>query len=267
MEAHPDTAVMGWSTHEVPTLVMEPAGSWQILWLKYFNPFGSVTGVDERQEFLYWRTTADTPHLLGDNSEVWGRSLATSSSWGAPFDFNGIPELADCILQTEPGLFATNNDTYLATTCLMVDASGRRPDLERLVLLRQTANGYIYVGNILDGQDAADLGVDAVEQADITVARDGSIILIVTPIILDADPSHQGCIVFEFADFAAGELRRDGNGQAIPRAVITSDGNGLGPGLCSYDANSDTGVLLVITTITQNGTDIEFSLRATGVHP
>jgi hypothetical protein len=47
----------------------------------------------------------------------------------------------------------------------------------------------------------------------------------------------------------------------------TADGNGLGPGLCSYDANSDTGVLLVITTVTKNGTDIEFSLRTTGVHP
>lgn len=83
----------------------------------------------------------------------------------------------------------------------------------------------------------------------------------------DADPSHQGCIVYEFSDFATATLARDGNGVAIPRAVITADGNGLGPGLCSYDANSDTGVLLVITTITQGGTDIEFSLRATGVHP
>lgn len=79
--------------------------------------------------------------------------------------------------------------------------------------------------------------------------------------------AHQGCIVYEFSDFATATLARDGNGVAIPRAVITADGNGLGPGLCSYDANSDTGVLLVITTITQGGTDIEFSLRATGVHP
>ncbi len=267
MEAHPDTGVMGWSVHEVPTLLKEPAGSWQLLWLKYFNPFGTVAGVDERQEFLYWRTFAATADALGDVTNVWARSVATSPTWGAPYDFNTIPELADCILQTEPGLFAFNNETWLATSCLVADAGGRRPDLERLVLLRQTANGYSYVGNILDGQDAADLGVDAIEQADITVARDGRIILIVTPIILNADPSHQGCIVYEFSDFATATLARDANGVAIPRAVITADGNGLGPGLCSYDANSDTGVLLVITTITQGGTDIEFSLRATGVHP
>lgn len=269
MEAHPDTGVMGWSVHEVSTLVKEPSGSWQILWLKYFNPFGTVTGVDERQEFLYWRSTAATPDLLGDNSAVWGKFAATSVSWGAPFDFNTIPELADCILQTEPALFAFNGESYLATSCLVIDGTGRRTDLERIELLRQTANGYVHVGTILDGQDAADLGVDTIEQADISVARDGSILLVTTPIILGADPDHQGCMVFSFADFASATITRDTNGVATPRAIITADGNSLGPGLCTYDANSDTGVLLVITTVTGSGstTDIEFSLHATGVHP
>ena len=269
MEAHPDTGVLGWSTHEVSTLVKEPSGAWQILWLKYFNPFGTVTGVDERQEFLYWRTTAATPEGLGDNSAVWGKFAATSASWGAPIDFNAIPELADCLIQTEPGLFAFNGETYLATSCLVVDATGRRTDLERLELLRQTQTGYTHVGTILNGQDAADLGVDAIEQADISVARDGSILLVVTPIILAADPGHQGCIVFSFDDFVSASIARDSNGVAIPRAIITADGNSLGPGLCTYDANSDTGVLLVITTVTGSGaaTDVEFSLHATGVHP
>jgi len=35
----------------------------------------------------------------------------------------------------------------------------------------------------------------------------------------------------------------------------------------TFDAQSESGVLLVITTVTNDGTDIEFSLRATGVHP
>ena len=269
MEAHPDTGVMGWSTHEVSTLVQEPSGAWQLLWLKYFNPFGTVSGVDERQEFLYWRTTADTPDFLGDNSEVWGKFAATSPSWGAPIDFNAIPELADCILQTEPGMFALNGETYLATSCLVVDQTGRRTDLERIALLRQTPAGYTYVGKILDGEDAADLGVDTIEQADISIARDGSIILVVTPIKLAADPDHQGCVVFTFTDIASASISRDTDGVAIPRAIISADGNSLGPGLCTYDANSETGVLLVITTVTGSGstTDVEFSLHATGIHP
>ncbi len=267
IESHPDSGVQGWSIHEVSTLVKQADGSWQVLWLKYFNPFGTVTGVDERQEFLYWKTIADSPEQLGDLSEVWGTSNAISPAYNAPINFNDIAELSDCLIQSEPALFTSNNITYLATSCLVADANGRRTDLERLVLLRQEANGYSFVGNIMDAQDATDLGVDAIEQADISVARDGSIILLVTPIILEADPSHQGCRVYEFEDFSTAQLKRDSNGVATPRTIITSDGNGLGPGLCSYDAQSDTGVLLVITTITNNSTDIEFSLRATGVHP
>ncbi len=267
MEAHPDTGVMGWSVHEVSTLVQEASGSWQILWFKYFNPFGTVAGVDERQEFLYWRTIADAPDQLGDVSLVRARALATSPSWNAPIDFNNIAQLSDCAALTEPALFLSNNETFLASNCLVIDATGRRPDLERLVLLRQDVNGYSFVADLMDAQDAADLGVDVIQQADISVARDGTIIMIVTPIILNADPSHQGCIVFEFDNFATGSLLRDSNGVATPRTVITADGNGLGPGLCTYDANSETGVLLVITTVTNNGTDVEFSLHATGVHP
>ena len=267
IETHPDTGVQGWSIHEVSTLVKQVDGVWQLLWFKYFNPLGTVAGVDERQEFLYWKTSASSPELLGDNSEVWARALATSASWGAPIDFNSVPELQDCATLTEPALFNFNNETYLASSCLVVDANGRRTDLERMVLLKQQSNGYSFVGNIMDSQDATNLGVDAIQQADISVARDGEIILLVTPIKLGQDPTHQGCNVYEFSDFTTANLKRDTNGVAIPRTLITAEGNGLGPGLCSYDANSDTGVLLVITTVTQNSTDIEFSLRATGVHP
>ena len=133
-----------------------------------------MTGVDERQEYLYWRTIASAPTQLGDVSEVWAKALATSPSWAAPIDFNDIAELADCVTLTEPALFAFNNEAYLASSCLIADATGRRADLERLVLLQQTANGYSYVGDILGAQDAADLGVDVIQQADITVARGGS---------------------------------------------------------------------------------------------
>ena len=122
-----------------------------------------------------------------------------------------------------------------------------------------TRRGQITFGLIVAVLDKA--------QADIMLARDGTPILIVTPIVDNADPMHQGCVVFEFDDFAAASLLRDNTGQAVPRVIITADGNGLGPGLCTYDANSDTGILLVITTVLDNPVDIEFSLRETGIHP
>ncbi|MBT5218157.1 MAG: hypothetical protein HOI35_17690 [Woeseia sp.] len=103
--------------------------------MKYFNPFGTVTGVDERQVFIYWHTTAAIPDLFGGNGVVWGKSAAISATWGAPVDLNTIPELANCILQTELGMFAFNGETYLAISCLVVDGAGRRTDLERIELL------------------------------------------------------------------------------------------------------------------------------------
>jgi hypothetical protein len=267
MESHPDTGGQGWSIHEVSTIAKQPDGEWQLLWLKYFEPFGTVAGVDQRQEFLYWKTTANSPEALGDNSQVWAKTVAASNSWNAPIDFNTIPGLTDCTVLTEPDLFSFKDQVYLASSCLIVDSNGRRTDLERMVLLRQTADSYEFIGNILDAGDATRLGVDVIQQADISIAKDGSLILLATPINLGGNPDHQGCIVFEFDDLSKGTLKRDNTGAALPRAIITAEGNGLGPGLCSYDANSETGILLVITSFTQNDTDIEFSLRATGVHP
>jgi len=267
IEAHPDTGVLGWTSHEVSTLVKQSDGQWQILWMKYLNPLGTITGVDDRQEFLNWRTTVSTPENLGDNSQIWSSGLAASDSWNAPIDINSIAGLSDCAVLTESALFNFSNETYLVSSCLVVDSSGRRTDLERLALLRQTADSYEFIANIMDSTDADNLGVDVIQQADISIARDGSIIMIVTPIILGDDPSHQGCVVYEFENFATGELKRNNSGVALARNIITADGNGLGPGLCTYDPASDSGILLVITTFTNNFTDIEFSLRATGVHP
>ncbi len=267
MESHPDTGVEGWSTHEVSTMIKQPDGQWQLLWFKYFNPFGTVAGVDEGQEFLYWKSNAMSPENLGDDSQVWASTVAASDSWNAPLDLNAVAGLSDCTVMTEPALFSFENEIYLASSCLVLDLAGRRTDLERLVLLRQTVDGYDFIGNILDSNDATQLGVDVIQQADISIARDGSIIMLVTPIILKGNPDHQGCIVYEFEDISRALIKRNNNGEAVARNIITADGNGLGPGLCSYDAANDSGILMVITTVSQNSTDIEFSLRATGVHP
>ncbi len=74
-------------------------------------------------------------------------------------------------------------------------------------------------------------------------------------------------MVLAVDDITQARVARDSNNTPVRRATLTSDGNGLGPGLCAYDPNSNTGVMLVITTVQEDPLDIEFSLRATGVHP
>jgi hypothetical protein len=263
---HPDTGGLGWLIHEVPTMAKQADNQWQSLWLQYFDPLGDPP--PERGDFQYQRSIDASPDQLGVNATAWARGPATSASFGAQLNLSDIPELSDCTVHTEPALFTFGSDIYLATTCIVIVGVDRRPDLERLVLLRQEAGGYAFVATLLDADDAAGVNADVLEQADLSVARNGDVLLLVTPIVLDDDPQHKGCRVFSFEDFATGRLLRDGSGAPIPRAIITADGNGLGPGLCSYDADSNTGVLLVITTVLGNPiTDIEFSLRATGVHP
>jgi hypothetical protein len=75
--------------------------------------------------------------------------------------------------------------------------------------------------------------------------------------------------VLEVEDLERARVRRAADGAPHVRAVLTADGNGLGPGMCSYDAASETGVLLVITRFDLSGDppDLRFSLRRTGFHP
>lgn len=260
---HPDNGQQGWLIHEVSTIAQQADGSWQVLWLQYFDPVGE----QPRDEFQYNRSVASTPEALGDVAEPWIRTSNTSASFGASTRLADIDELDDCIVFTEPDIFSYADANYLATSCLVFADGERQPQNEGLLLLRQSGEGYEYVGQLLDAADAAELGGDVVQQADIALARDGSILLLVTPIKLLEDPNHKGCIALQIDDIDTAAVARNENGSLLRRATITADGNGLGPGLCTYDAQSETGVMLVITTIKDDPVDIEFSLHSTGVHP
>lgn len=265
VENQPGATQPGYSTHEVSTLAKSPLGQWQVLWLRYFS-FAAGTG--DRSDFRYQRTVANDPTELGDDQEDWVRGTALSPSISAVHNLSLTPELADCTIYTEPALYASNTATYLATHCIVINAQGQRDETaERLVLLREESNGYTYLGELLDAADAAELGADKLEQADISIARDGSLLLIVTPIVDSALPPHQGCVVFEIEEIEAARVKRDTSGAALPRSIITGDGSGLGPGLCTYDAASETGVILVIPTLATDPLDATFSMRATGIHP
>ena len=264
---HPDTAAPGWMQHEVSTLLREPSGSWQLLWLTYFDMLGlpAPGAPDGHSDPFYERSLAATPGALGDISAPWARGSGTSPSFGAQYNLSALPQLSDCVAFTEPALFAKDGATYLATNCVVFDGSGRRDDLERLVLLRQEASGYSYIGALLTHADAIDLGGSRIEQADISFSKSGAVILIATP-IQNATPNHLGCVAFEVTDVAAAQVRRDAGGHAIQLARITGDDSGIGPGLCTYDPASATGVLMVMhSRPTPN--EMVFSMHATGVHP
>jgi hypothetical protein len=258
---HPATSDPGWESHEVSTLVQEGANNWQLMWLTYFDPPGAAPFYDIRYE----RALGASPDALGSPAE-WARGNATSPAWGSQHNLSAIPQLADCVAFTEPALFHHDGSTYLATNCVVFSGGVRQDAQERLVLLKQEATGYTWVGNLLDGSDAADAGGTRIEQADIAFSRTGELLLIATP-IQSANPNHLGCVVYEITDITTPSVLRDGAGKAIPLATITGDDDTIGPGLCTYDPASETGVMMVLHILNPDPFDLEFSLRATGVHP
>lgn len=266
VEAHPDTAEMGWSVHEVSSIAREGTDDWQLLWFKYFTPLGPDMTVNQRTEFLFFRSDAASPDAFGAASQIWARGDSTSPSWGAPLNLSDIPEVRDCVAFTEPALFTYGGSTYVAMQCSFAGSIGTPFEPERIALFEEVPGGYRYIATLANGFDAEDFDTDFFGQPDIAVAEDGTILLLVTPTLRDGETLKDGCIVFEFEDFESGLLKRDRRGTLIPRAIITADGNGLGPGLCTYDPNSSTGVLLVIVRTSPDGQDVEFSLRATGIH-
>ena len=261
--SHPDTGVPGWTMHEVSTLAYV-ASAWQLLWLTYFEPYGQPYA---SSDFYYTRTTASSPGALGDTSQPWARGNGTSASFGVRYNLSTIPQLSDCVAFTEPALFVQAGVTFLATNCVVVVAGVRRPDLERLVLLREDTDGYSYVGVLLSYADALDLGGTRVEQADLSLSRSGALLLIVTPIQDEPSVHHLGCVALHVTDLASAQVQRDAGGHAVQLADITADDPGVGAGLCTYDPASQTGVIIVLHKQADDPFDMEFTMHATGVHP
>lgn len=250
VERRPDArGRAGLWVHEVPTLARAGPGDWRLAWLSYFDPLGA--GPREYAE----------PRLLAARA-------ASPEQLGAPATLLSPPQ-EGCAALTEPALFAEDGQLWLAASCVVFSLGTRRPERERLQLWRGTGESWTGAGTLLDAADARALGGDRVEQADFARARDGALLLFVTPIREGEDPAHQGCVVLEVEDLPGARVRRHAEGSPFVRAVLTADGNGLGPGMCTYDAASETGALLVITRfeLASDPPDLLFSLRRTGFHP
>jgi len=269
---HPDTGEAGQIQHEVSTLMRQDDGSWQLLWLSYFVPNGNDDG---RGDFFYARTAAPSAQAL-DGTGIRAERVAAGFATAPSFDVEHVlsrelPELSDCAGFTEPALFSEGGRNYIATNCVSFEGTARRLERDRLVLLGETETGYSYLGVLLNRADAVALGGERLEQADLARARDGSLLLTVTP-IRAAPPVHLGCIILQVEDLPSARLRRDATGHLLQRAVLSGDGDVVGPGLCTYDALSDTGVIVTLWDVQPPAAvgappRVTLSLHATGVHP
>jgi hypothetical protein len=269
---------LGVSVHEVSTLAPLSDGNgsrWFGMHLRYFQPFGQE---DRRPASFHFRLgRAATPRGLGRGRGARLGAPITDPAWRADVDLSTLhPELAGCTAWTEPALYGLDGTLYLVAQCLVVDLTtgARLPQAEFLGVFASDGRGplrqldWSWRGRLTDRRDARALGGQVLTQPDVARARDGSLLLLVTPKRLAGGERHKGCRALELESLDPPRLRRDAAGRPVVRADIrSSDSTGLGPGLCAYDAAASTGVLFVRTEIDLSIPDIVFRLHATGVHP
>ena len=268
---------LGVSTHEVSSLAPLDADSlrWFGMEFRYFKPFGAE---GRRPNSMHFRLArAKRPSALGNRPHSRIGGPLTDEAWRLDLNLSTMdPELARCQIWTEPSLFGLDGQIYLVAQCLVLQpfTGERLEDEEFIGVFVSDGKGPIaeldwrWLGKLSDRADADALGGDVLTQAEVTTSRDGSLLLLVTPKRLRPVERHRGCRALELESLDPPRLKRNAAGPPIVRADLrSSDSTGLGPGLCSYDPASETGILFVRTEIDLAKPEAIFSLHETGIHP
>ncbi|CAG0929032.1 MAG: hypothetical protein EFKGCFLK_01535 [Rhodocyclaceae bacterium] len=281
----------GHMSHEVANLlpVREKEGAvWYGARLDYFLPDDGGFRKRPPESFRIVLAKAERPAALRDAPAAKLGSMATGPSWGMDVNLAALsPETRHCMLWNEPALFHDGKELFLALSCMAF--RGKTPDLERsdLVVYASRADGppsrwqWRYAGRLAGTEEARELGGGRLTQIDLARARDGKLLAIMTPDTWDAEAQdfvHLGCVAVEVdARGEALRLARDAEGRLKVRARVTaSDAGAAGTAACTYDAASETGIILgkrnkqgvgLGHARDRSSAQMHGALHATGVHP
>lgn len=247
----PGGTCMGNLVHEVSSLIIDPDDPdvmrrWKLFTHRYMVlPDKSLL---YRYGYIALSTApeAQGPWSAPSNLIGWD-SETTLSSMGAATNITKIPALADCLALTEPGaLWIPNVGIDLALGCVSA-TGGISIRIERM---RSTDHGktFVYGGKLLDGKDAACLGVaePRVNAGELFFAG-GKEYLIATP--GTQKDGYRGCYVFPIDDPVMGAVRRDPQGNPIFVRRIDNPTKRF-TGACSY-AEGAPGYLVPIAFLDQ----------------
>ena len=262
-EAEVDKGAAGYSGHEVST-ISPTASGWAALELRYFNPRGH--GNDFKpNSFRFELAEGEGPEKLAtDHASRLGGPL-TGEVWRP---FSNLSQIAGvglgCPVWTEPSLFFDQGVLYLLAQC----KTPSNPARGFLGVFERQTDGWRWVGRLTSQLDASALGGNELTQAELSKSRDGSLLLVVTPnIVVGRDEHHLGCAVLTVASLNPPRLKQGVTGGPDIRARISSsDSAQNGPGACSYDPTSTSGILIVRRIFSQQR-GVVFSIHATSVNP
>lgn len=270
----------GFLDHETINLAPVARGGarfWAAARLNYFIPAMGGFGARPNNSFHISIVTAPTPDALTTGMTARLAGGLTHAAWNAD-QVLVPPDLASAaFFWNEPAL---HYDVALDRLYLVMVAfvyQGGVPLMERndVYVYSTTPAGapeswtWSYRGKLVDGAVAAELGGERVTQTDIAVARDGRLLLILTPDdwhTTQRDFIHKGGMAVEIRSLETPALERDGQGRLRIRAVwAASDANALGSGASAYDPHSETGVLF--TRRVKLPASLTASIHSTFIHP
>ena len=195
-------------------------------------------------------TAASTPQELSDSPEaVLGvSSTASAYNMDVALDVLVSKPLTDCAMANNPSLFADDSMLYLVFECLAFQGSKLNAGRTTIQLIASEPSGppdtwtWWHVGEITNGDTYNELGVDILQQPDITIGSNGELLFTVTPSSNNPggiERLHQGMLVLELEQLNPPILVRDFNDNLLIHAQMTTEGLGG----CTYSSASATGVL------------------------
>ncbi len=232
--------------HEVSTLIYDPfapaAEAWRLEWQRYL--IANTGAADERQFQYSWiaERRAASPMGLATATE---HKLFAGAAYAATPDVqaynDGVigppevqfaaidPALADCVVLTEPGLFATSSARWLALACATGTAA-----TTRIVLVSDPRTGsWQYASRLLGETEAQHINA-ALDGfgAPALFSAGGATYLLATP---TAGTTYLGCIEYQLTLPAGTLVDANADGQPDPvRSVMGTTGFS---GACAYDAS------------------------------
>lgn len=226
--------------HEVSSLVEDPSDEAARRWKLFTHRYLVMDGAEEVLRYdlghLALQTAPAPAGPWSASSAVIGwPSTSPFSQLGVPNLTSDVPELADCLLLTEPSALVVDDVLYLAAGC----ANGASI---RVVLLSSTdhAATFSYEGVLLDGDDGACLGGDVPQVNGAHLFElEGQPYVLATPAeALGESSIYRGCSLIPIDSLAGAVVRRTDAGEPAIVRRFDLDPEGF-VGACAYAEGAD----------------------------
>ncbi len=268
-------------SHEVSNLYPFRKQDGSVVWVSVRLHYLVKQGAFIYQELLPTNelilNEADTPPHLAQAPQQTLSSAGTAARMNSDVKLASLsPDLAGCKIWNEPALTQAGEQLLLAVQCLQGPARSKN-DFYGVFSTGMAgpigAWKWKYEGRFLGPDVAHEFGYESIIQLDLAKGSDGTLLATLTPNRMvqgglgKPKAFHAGCRIVKLTSLTPPAIARDAAGKIpILAEINSSDSKPLGPGACTYEPSSRTGVVIAHKTV-NNQTGFTIGLYATGVRP